>query len=106
MWRRPREAGSQAAGAVSGERFLGLLVEYNILYKNSEGGIVSDGHSTGRLFRNLLFDNALSDIELLEGAAITQEGNLFLDPLFCDTTMTSRAALATGLPGLESGRTG
>ena len=47
-----------------------------------------------------LFDNDVADIELLDGATITQEGNLFLDPLFCDTTATSTGAVAENSPAL------
>ncbi len=79
----------------------GTLVENNIFYKNSEGGIVTDDRSTARLMRNLLFENEVTDIKMLGVPPIIQEGNLFLDPLFCDTTEASEGGLATDSPALN-----
>jgi len=78
----------------------GTLIRYNIFYKNLEGGIVTDDLSTAQLVRNLLFANEVVDIEIPGTPPITQEGNLFLDPLFCDTTATSTGALAENSPAL------
>jgi hypothetical protein len=79
----------------------GTSLEYNIFFGNSEGGVVTDDRSIATLFRNLLFDNDVADIEVLEGADITEDGSLFVDPLFCDTTSSSLGELEEDSPALD-----
>ncbi len=78
----------------------GTRVEYNLFYRNDEGGLVTDDRTTAELLRNLFYGDTRADIESLDGAEISENGDLFMDPLFCDTTATSQGGLAAGSPAL------
>jgi hypothetical protein len=85
----------------------GTVVESNLIYHNSEGGIVAYWWASGkrhaaRAVRNLLFANGAVDVHNNrpnEFDLILQD-NLFADPQLCVDGLGSDGSVAEGSPAL------
>ena len=79
----------------------GTVLERNLIYRNTQGGVEVDTRSHASLVHNLLFDNARGDMFIRTPETVHLDGNVFVDPLFCDTTETSLGELAAESPALH-----
>ena len=75
-------------------------IEFNLIARNGEGGFVAEYRAACQLTHNLIFGNDVTDVDRDMTTSVDITNNLFLDPLFCDTTATSTGALAENSPAL------
>ncbi len=78
-------------------------IESNVIYGNGEGGFVAERRASCQVVHNLIYGNAVTDVDRDMTTHIDVTDNLFVDPLFCDTTAASTGALAANSPALTAG---
>lgn len=99
---------SPAAGGLCIEGLLpGTVIQSNIIYGNSDGGLVvappflGDGPWEVEIRDNIIFGNDGVDVYVDPQADTTYVGNFRVDPLFCIDDSTSLGSLCADSPAFS-----